>query len=272
MLDLRILPLVFVPTLACGPKDALATSPEPAPVPAPEAAATGGPAPIVLPERVEPPAPTAAALERIAAVRKQEVAPLADDPRLTERIDPCTAKFPDEDPFDVGQVLAVELVRVGLPSLSDDQLRRWNEIRDAMARNARQTCAVLWAGELIGPQLEAALAGLDEAMVRDFFRLRTAAGRSALEAQSYPARDPEGIAVARGKLQAELSEPDWARMQEGLAAPELSLDDACFLQLAVMGTARRLPPADEARTLRALLAESGAIESSLPTVCIGIEP
>jgi hypothetical protein len=39
-----------------------------------------------------------------------------------------------------------------------------------------------------------------------------------------------------------------------------------------MGTARRLPPADEARTLRALLAESGAIESSLPTVCIGIEP
>lgn len=254
----------------CGPKDASPTaSPKDAePVASSETPASESPTYEVgeLPPVQATPA-SEEALARVEAHRQAGVQPFAQSSDLEKRMRPCMAALPNEDPFQVGKALAIELVSMGFPLLSDEELLRWSEIRRALARTSRLACSQTWVGSLGPPHLDTALASLDDAMARDFFRLRAVAGSKALA--NPGGNSPGQIERVREALAQLLGAEVWARVSVLLERPELSADEACFLEEAVFGSLASLEPEAHVALVRELYATIAAAPSVLPAACFG---
>lgn len=252
----------------CGPKNSPSTASPTDPGPAASTETPASESPTYQVGELPPLQATPTSKEdlaRVEAHRQAEVQPFVNNPAFEKSLRSCMAALPNEDPFAVGQALAIEVISMGFPLLSDEDLLRWSEIRRALARTSRDVCSQTWVGSLGQPHLDTALASVDDAMARDFFRLRALAGNTAVANPGSNA--PGQIERVREALAQLLGAEAWGRVSALLERPQLSSDEACFLEEAVFGGLASLEPATHAALVRELYATTAAVPSVLPAAC-----
>jgi hypothetical protein len=149
-----------------------------------------------------------------------------------------------------------QLSRQGIKRLSFQELKTWNELRIALAKNSSSICAGFWTGAINSQELMANIDKLNDRDLESWVTISMTAAVLELEQKSYTSPPDsafeDGLKLIASKLQPEEIDKMSKTMTKGANANN---NDACWTMLKLLEGVELLPPQQQEIFLRSLASQ-----------------